>query len=32
IKGRVGGQLATITSASNLLAKVTKSDAETTGA
>ncbi|WP_024672888.1 phage tail tape measure protein [Pseudomonas syringae] len=32
IKGLVGGQLATITSASNLLAKVTKSDAETTGA
>ncbi|MDH4606762.1 phage tail tape measure protein, partial [Pseudomonas syringae] len=31
-KGLVGGQLATITSASNLLAKVTKSDAETTGA
>lgn len=32
IKGLVGGQLASITSASNLLAKVTKSDAETTGA
>ncbi|EKG34521.1 Phage-related tail protein [Pseudomonas syringae pv. avellanae str. ISPaVe013] len=32
IKGLVGGQLATIASASNLLAKVTKSDAETTGA
>lgn len=32
IKGLVGGQMATITSASNLLAKVTKSDAETTGA
>ncbi|MBI6732304.1 phage tail tape measure protein [Pseudomonas amygdali] len=32
IKGLVGGQLATITSASNLLAKVSKSDAETTGA
>ncbi|AVB22687.1 phage tail tape measure protein [Pseudomonas syringae pv. pisi] len=32
IKGLVGGQLSTITSASNLLAKVTKSDAETTGA
>lgn len=32
IKGLVGGQLAIITSASNLLAKVTKSDAETTGA
>lgn len=32
IKGLVGGQLATITGASNLLAKVTKSDAETTGA
>lgn len=32
IKGLVGGQLAAITSSSNLLAKVTKADAETTGA
>ncbi|BAP43933.1 prophage PSPPH06, TP901 family tail tape measure protein [Pseudomonas sp. StFLB209] len=32
IKGLVGGQLAAITNSSNLLAKVTKADAETAGA